>query len=1588
MRKLKLLLVTLALIVGGALSANAREDVTSTYLVDAGLSDQSTNWALVSNGGNHTAPANGYCESWHNTFTITQTTGALPAGYYQLSIQAAVEGGTSTTISLQATSGSNSSVAAYPKYSTADSYANMAAWWAADATHTGNRDLNRIFTTVYVEEGQTLTATFKQTANNQWFVYGQMQLHKLTDEEGRYAQILETVHNPMTNLDMATGRYKQRFENYTGGTVPGLGKKLVKTISGLPNGKYSVTLNGGASFTSGNGVTGGSTGDNLTVFFANDANTNVSVVDRTGILNDAFTDYTASGALVTNGNLEVGFNNIDATGANWFVGSVKYIELTEPYISYIATAIPAATATALTANKWYKFTPVSNGDHSFDATTNIGDVIYTTTDQLPSTATGTTASGKIDLTAGTTYYIKSSSAQTLTISPQNYTYTVGAATPSVADGKYTQANTFTLTFSANTDDPDGEFQLLDATKITVNGSAATASVTGKVLTITLADALTASTDYAISVAAGAVGYNAENVNAAISLTVHTPAVFDGKYYIANTVGDLFISRGGNGSTESILDKYGLPVEITTDADNVSHVKFLEGDYYLYAGSKSIYSDKALSAGGDNVKWTIASYSGGYSFHTNRDRSSEANIGNYMAAGSGYESPNYSTVATYAEAAYAWKLKTKAERDAIVAAYPAANMTSVITAASLTSETNAAGFEAYLAANYAAEDKTASVNTAKFTGNAGSWTWASGSDSSGDPAYGIDWTEAFEKSGTWSQTITGLSQGIYKVTVNGFERKVGYAVCNTLGADGYQPVTAYFKANNEQTALKSWYSDKEETSNPNNTGEAATAFNNDKYKNSIYTYVGTDGNLTLTIGKQDKVGGSWVLFNNVTLTYYNNTLTDGEKTAILAEATTEMAKPMKPSLYQALSSAKTTFEGTQNMANYNALRTAIDNTATSVASYAAMKTNYLDKIAAVLATTNVYSTTSAAYTEYAGYKDAYDNYKNPATADIENATANSLTYQKAGSGGDARYTASTGTSLLVADWKINGNDATANNSGFYINSWSTENAGTAPAKDFENPFYEMWVSGESLGAATLTRTITGLTANGMYKVTANIRVQGNDKVAGSITLKAGEGTAIDVTAGNKIGSTSRYIGAYTAFGEADADGKLTITMTVAADSKVSWLAFRDVNCLAVDASDIAQASDYTALSTAISTAEGKTLGFENGDYAPYNNIAALEALAAAKAIDQTAINLKATVTSATTALTSATWTVNTEEMNAIDNGNFATAEDRGWAFSAWGEFVSGLNTNTNASNGTARSSNSGTLTYGEKVGYTMPLKANTKYTLTFKVASWDNNNKNTGTKVSVLNGSDEGLAETTFDARNVNRDQSGAFVTYKADFKTGAAGDYTLVITAQGARSVYTDIVLKRKTASANMTITSAKYATFIAPFDVAIPEGVTASKVLTAEDKTLNLTPVETTIPANTPVVLYKDVTGDDFTQDFNGVDTSLEETYTVGLLTGVYEDTPATAGTYVLQNQSGAVAFYKVTSGNEPTVGKNRAYVNAGAFGAGIKAFFFDEDETTAIEGLDVLTSGEYDAIYNAAGIQVEALQKGLNIVVKDGKSYKIYVK
>ena len=218
----------------------------------------------------------------------------------------------------------------------------------------------------------------------------------------------------------------------------------------------------------------------------------------------------------------------------------------------------------------------------------------------------------------------------------------------------------------------------------------------------------------------------------------------------------------------------------------------------------------------------------------------------------------------------------------------------------------------------------------------------------------------------------------------------------------------------------------------------------------------------------------------------------------------------------------------------------------------------------------------------------------------------------------------------------------------------------------------------------------------------------------------------------------------------------------------------------------------------------------------------------------------------------------------------------------------------------------------------------------------------------------------------------------------ADGNYTFTMPA---KDVNVSVVTK-ELAKATMTITAAKYATFIAPFAVAVPAGVTASTVngTDADGYTLTLTPVEgNVIPANTPVMLYSEAP---VNETFSGIPVGTEDSYTVGWLTGVYAETLAPVGSYVMQNQGGHVAFYCVPEGFTKKVPANRAYLTEAS--SGINVFYFPGEEggVTAIEGFDALTSGDFDAIYTASGVKVDALQKGLNIVVKGDKSYKIYVK
>ena len=176
-------------------------------------------------------------------------------------------------------------------------------------------------------------------------------------------------------------------------------------------------------------------------------------------------------------------------------------------------------------------------------------------------------------------------------------------------------------------------------------------------------------------------------------------------------------------------------------------------------------------------------------------------------------------------------------------------------------------------------------------------------------------------------------------------------------------------------------------------------------------------------------------------------------------------------------------------------------------------------------------------------------------------------------------------------------------------------------------------------------------------------------------------------------------------------------------------------------------------------------------------------------------------------------------------------------------------------------------------------------------------------------------------------------------------------------------------ANTTLNISDALYGTFCAPFTVALPESVTASIITAANGNELILEPVAgNVVLANTPVLVEASAAE---SLSVSGV--YAKGTPVAGLLTGVYENTPAPVGSYVLQNLNGKVGFYLVAEGNQPTVGANRCYLTIPA--AGVKAFFLNGDDATGISNVDTNVDAN-EAIYNIAGQRINKFQKGINII------------
>ena len=190
---------------------------------------------------------------------------------------------------------------------------------------------------------------------------------------------------------------------------------------------------------------------------------------------------------------------------------------------------------------------------------------------------------------------------------------------------------------------------------------------------------------------------------------------------------------------------------------------------------------------------------------------------------------------------------------------------------------------------------------------------------------------------------------------------------------------------------------------------------------------------------------------------------------------------------------------------------------------------------------------------------------------------------------------------------------------------------------------------------------------------------------------------------------------------------------------------------------------------------------------------------------------------------------------------------------------------------------------------------------------------------------------------------------------------------------------------------SAGFGTLYSP--VALEQSYDRIKAYTGKvaDGVLKLTPVEGTIPQNTPVI-FEYVTGAEGAEGnqnvFLGVQADVEgDAYanngTNGYLSGQFVTTAkaADASIYTLQNKSThGIGMYKYNGTN---IKAFRAYLpyTAPAEGGALRIVF--DDVTTGIEGIEVNDGGK-TAIYDLSGRRVSRMTKGLYIV--NGK--KVFIK
>ncbi len=815
----------------------------------------------------------------------------------------------------------------------------------------------------------------------------------------------------------------------------------------------------------------------------------------------------------------------------------------------------------------------------------------------------------------------------------------------------------------------------------------------------------------------------------------------------------------------------------------------------------------------------------------------------------------------------------------------------------------------------------------------------------------------------SQTLTDLPAGYYKLTAN-------------LGGSGT------YVTMNDQTA--SWTEDKDYT---------------------VGAVLSEGDDLTITAGKS---GGStnWIHFDNFRL-FYCGTL-EQYKADITAAANVTLAKVIDVTAYNTLSSAITALDeasGTDAIvAAVNAVNSAVEDAEASNAQFetGTIPTNTMNGWAK--------STPSGELAWNSWSTEGNTDGSGMTTPFVQDWVASGSTLGN----GDLFYTWKNLTKddkyvvtalVRILDEK---NKTAPSGSTFFVNS------ATISIDDYSFPCTNgRYAKISAIGTVDANGDLkTGIRLSGsesnwmsikdvtFSKVTTETAVSSID--LSDIGSEYAVGTTFDISDATDFlapdGVQNISLGWTTSNADVISIGSGVLnfkgrgTATITATSANGTIANKSIKVGATDD----EISAFTTARDAVASTH--TLGFEDGEYAPYNNTTAAPVLAAALALDPN--KAKGTeLSDATTDLNNLTdgdWTANVGEVNAVYDGTFAAATNNGapagWTMSnstLGGDYHSRAfvgDDRLSEFNGTksaffqrydGTNSNRGSqYYYGNTTGYTMPLKAATTYRVTVDFTNWGTTDSKPLT-LNVDGPNDFNASQTKNSTKDADKGTDSPD-QFDIIFTTTVAGNYTIRFQVQGsddnAHNVVVSNIELKKMPAQSKTISAAGWATYCSPYALDFSSSIAnleGAYIITGnEGSTLTLSDaITTTVPANTGLLLKG-----------NGAVTipvAASGSYDVSdnILVGVTTDTKFDQNTiYVLMNEGGNVGFYKNGNAEQFTVGANTAYLPVGSVSAARSAYFFRGD----ITGVD-----NVEAAAEAKAKEGKFIENGKLVIVKNGQKF-----